>query len=209
MISNRLLAFLSLTLFAIAGIFWVGSPLFETREPAEDIFRGGEGFSLGLGESTLGDRVSLDEAIAAFKFNLPRELPPGTTLDRVYIGGENREWISLYYNNPSLQSFIKYEIKTQLIISIVQTDVDPVERKLVDLPPVRIEVRDEEGLRVVEVPPRERSGSLVIVCGVNGWGSEPTDTSLGGLQWWSNGVEYIISSLMPVEGLTKIANSMC
>lgn len=206
MTSNRLLAFLSLTLFAIAGMFWVGSPLFETREPAEDIFSEGEGFSLG--ESSLEDRVSLDEAIAAFKFNLPRGLPPGTTLDRVYIGGENREWVSLYYDNPHLQSFIKHEIKTQLIISIVQTDVDPVERKLVDLPPVRIISRDENGVQVVEIP-KERSGSLVIVCGVNGWGSEPTDTSLGGIQWWFDGVEYNITGLLPVEGLTKIANSMC
>lgn len=164
-----------------------------------------EGFQLP--ESELGDRVSLDEARDAFKFNVPTYLPRGTTLERVYVGGINGEVVSIYYDNRNLQSFVQ-SIKTSLVITIVQTDRDPIERMLVDLPPVRLRVEDEEGVRVVEVP-RQRSGSLVTVCGVNAWANEPSDLGVGGLLWWMDGVEYQISGRMPVSQTMRIANSMC
>ena len=105
------------------------------------------------------------------------------------------------------QSFVQ-SIKTSLVITIVQTDRDPIERLLVDLPPVRLRVEDEDGVRFVEVP-RQRSGSLVSVCGVNAWANEPSDIGVGGLLWWIDGVEYHISGRMPVSQTMRIANSMC
>ncbi len=77
--------------------------------------------------------------------------------------------------------------------------------------PHRILVEDEDGIRVVEVPRGPRAGGVVNICNVEGWGIEPSDSPLrnGSLTWWIEGVEYNVTSRIPLNQMLRIANSMC
>ena len=169
-----------------------------------------EGFRLG--EESLGDRASLEEAQAGsnFSFILPSRLPSGTTLDRIYLH-ENGDFVSVYYNNSRIRSQCYPGGRTQIEIQFIISDRDPVERLLVDPLPVRIIDRSEDGVRVVEVPRGPRAGGVVNICNGVGWGIEPSDSPLrnGGLIWWIDGLQYHISSRIPLNQILRIANSMC
>lgn len=168
-----------------------------------------EGFRLG--EETLGDRVSLEEAQAGsnFSFILPSRLPSGTTLDRIYWH-ENGE-VNVYYNNSRIQSQCYPGGRTEIEIQFIISDRDPVERLLVDPLPHRIIDEDEDGIRVVEVPRGPRAGGVVNICNVEGWGIEPSDSPLrnGSLIWWIDGLESQIAARIPLNQILRIANSMC
>ncbi len=168
-----------------------------------------EGFRLN--EESLGDRVSLEEAQAGsnFSFILPSRLPSGTTLDRIYLH-ENGD-LSVYYNNSRIQSQCYPGGRTEIEIQFIISDRDPVERLLVDPLPVRIIDKDEDGVRVVEVPRGPRAGGVVNICNVEGWGIEPSDSPLrnGQLIWWIDGLESHIASRIPLNQILRIADSMC
>lgn len=163
-------------------------------------------------EDTLGNRVSLEEAQVGsnFSFTLPSRLPSGTTLDRIYLH-ENGDFVSVYYNNSRIQSQCYPGGRTEIEIQFVISDRDPVERLLVDPLPHRIIDEDEDGVRVVEVPRGPRAGGVVNICNAEGWGIEPSDSPLrnGGLIWWIDGLQYHISSRIPLNQILRIANSMC
>ena len=170
-----------------------------------------EGFFLSPEES-LGQQVSLEEAQRGFNFsfNVPSFLPRGTTLDRIYLH-ESGDFVSVYYNNSRIQSQCYPGGRTEIEIQFIISDRDPVERLLVDPLPHRILVEDEDGVRVVEVPREPRAGSVVSICSVEGWGIEPSDSPLrnGQLIWWIEGLEYHITSRIPLNQILRIANSMC
>lgn len=77
--------------------------------------------------------------------------------------------------------------------------------------PARIIVEEEDGVRVVEVAREPRAGSVVSICGVEGWGIEPSDSPLqnGGLIWWVDGLQSHISARIPLNQILSIANSVC
>ena len=87
-------------LSSISIVATVAISMLIQPQPSEGVFAL-EGFKSS--ESSLGDLVTLAEAQqnALFNFQVPRNLPAGTTLDRVYLAS-SKDLVLLFYDNPNL-----------------------------------------------------------------------------------------------------------
>ena len=177
-------------------------------QPSEQVFAL-EGFKSS--ESSLGDLVTLAEAQqnALFNFQVPRNLPAGTTLDRVYLAG-SKDLVLLFYDNPNLPRLsgsggvtTSLEITATFVGDVVEEDLGE------DIPIVIKVIEDGEERIVAEIPQDGGVGVPVKICGMEGEGNDPSDTQNGLLRWNRDGVHYLIKSRISLDRLISIANSMC
>ncbi len=206
MMGRRILYLLilsSISLVAIAAISILNQP-----QPSEQVFAL-EGFKSS--ESSLGDLVSLAEAQqnALFNFQIPSNLPAGTTLHRVYLAG-SKDLVHIFYDNPNLPRLSgSGGVTTSLEITATFVGDVVNEAGGEDIPMVVKVIEDGEERIVAEIPQDGGVGVPVKVCRVEGEGNDPSSTQNGLLRWNRDGVHYLIKSRISLDRLISIANSMC
>lgn len=142
--------------------------------------------------STLGQSISIKDArsMAKFQVEKPARIPRGSSLDDVRIEN-NGELITLLYVNPTVPTIPMYT--SDVCFAILEMG-DP---KL-DAPPIYL----PNGFKRVKVNLN------------SGFARESSDAEFDNrdepsqLQWWQNGVHFVILANLPVEQLRQIAESM-
>lgn len=150
---------------------------------------------------------------AVFLFTPPTDLPPQTTVEKVYITQDGRR-VSLFYNNPTLSdAHSTLPFAAQIIIYLTASETDSLSGIIEGLSappaPVIAEVQFPNGTRIVQTSSQSAVGSVVEVCGVTGFGRGAEGPQGAALTFWKDGVTYLIIAEVSLDRLTAIANSMC
>ena len=142
--------------------------------------------------STLGESVSINDVRSMVKFQVekPVRIPMGSNLDDVRIGN-NGKLVTLLYVNPTIPTISMYASGVGFAV-LEMVDPKP------EAPPIylpngfkRVKVNLNSGFA------REASGAEFDNR------DEP-----GQLQWWQDGVHFVILANLPIEQLKQIAESM-
>jgi molybdopterin-containing oxidoreductase family membrane subunit len=142
--------------------------------------------------SNLGESVSatLAASMATFQLRIPARPPFGSKLDDVRVGNGGK-FVALLYSNPTIPRFSMYPGNIGFVILQI---ADP---KLMN-PPTYL----PDGFERVQI-------SLN-----SGFAREASQEDFdnrdepGQLQWWQTGVHFAILGNLPIEQLTRIAESM-
>jgi len=142
--------------------------------------------------SNFGDSTSLEDvnSTARFRVERPTRMPEGSKLDDVRVGN-NGELVTLLYVNPTIPSISMYTSPVSVAI---------------------LQMADSK----VNAPPTYLPNGFqrIIVNSNSGFAREPGNTAFdnrdepGQLQWWQNGVHFVILANLPIEQLRQIAESM-
>jgi hypothetical protein len=157
---------------------------------------GGRGIKNSTGAcvpvSTLGESVSINDVRSIVKFQVekPVRIPMGSSLDDVRVGN-NGKLVTLLYVNQAIPT-----------ISMYASGVGFAILEMVDLKPGAPPIYLPNGFKRVKVNlnsgfAREASGAEFDNR------DEP-----GQLQWWQDGVHFVILANLPIEQLKQIAESM-
>lgn len=160
----------------------------------------------------LGQASTLDGIRRALgvDFGLPTSLPPGTMLREIRVG---KSMAALVYDNPNLPKIPFYDKGVLVIVVLSDGTSFGAPETAADQPMLFITQDNSttaaDAQMFVEGIGRART---VTVAGNPGWGYDPADFKVyhdsGRLEWWSNGIHYIMHADLPLLTLIEIAESM-
>jgi len=141
--------------------------------------------------SNLGESVSINDAksMAGFPVKIPARLPTGSRLDDVRVGN-NGELVTLLYVNSTVPTISMYAPTVGFAI---------------------LEMTDPK----LDTPTYLPDGFKRVMINLNsGFAREPSSVEFdnrsepGQLQWWQDGVHFVMLANLPIEQLRHIAESM-
>lgn len=166
--------------------------------------------------SSFGNQVSLTQAqsLVRFSFRAPTFLPAGTLLNRVYVSSDG-SITRLFYNNSRLPDAAAFggslPFPAQVVIYAEISPTNPIPQFAgSDVPPIVVQAQNVNGgSGVTQTISQGLGGSLVSVCGNQGYGIDQTGGQAATLTWWANGVQYMITAKVPLSTIMSIGASMC